>query len=448
MRPLLLTLLALVSAALVSAQSNPVPLVYQPLIPTSVAPRDSAFVLNVQGFGFVPGAVVQWNGQAVRTRFVSSSMLEAKIPAGAAIKPGTAAITVSNPGTGAASNVIYFTVRQPSARVNVKQDRMFTAGSGEAVVGDFNGDNILDIAVPTSAGTVDVYLGKGGGSFAPPIHNPSTPTPGPLLVGDFNGDGKLDIAVSGAPSGCPYGETTSVMLGNGDGTLTLTSGAICGVAQAAADLNADGKLDLIIAGTNGETASTDVYLGNGDGTFNPNGLVIFANIISLDAPIAMGDFNDDGKLDLAFGNFDFNGSVGVFLGNGDGTFQNPVLHATQFGGTAAVAADVDGDGSLDIVTSGVSVLRGHGNGTFTEDGGVSVSSQSNYLAVADVNGDGKLDLWVSSGSTGSDLLLGNGNGTFQNPSLQLTQGTAPLWIGDFNRDGKLDLLSIDLFLQR
>lgn len=431
------------------AQSNRVPLINQPLVPASVQPGSPTFRLTVNGNGFAPSAVVRVNGKALRTKFVSRESLEASVPAKAVVKPGTLSVTVLNPGA-PASNVVYLTVRTSSSKVVMQPDRSSSA-VGWAVVGDFNGDGRLDIAVANkSTSTVDVYLGKGEGKFAAPIQNPAPASPGQLLVGDFNGDGKLDVAVTGFSKTCSSTDTTSVMLGSGDGTLTLLpSSTLCDAVEGTADFNGDGKLDLILTGTNGETSETMVYLGNGDGTFNPNGLGNFGYFDG--ATVAIGDFNGDGKLDLAFPAANGEAYVSVWLGNGDGTFKTGVSYSTLFASFSAIAADVNGDGKLDIVTGGVSVLLGNGDGTFTSDGGMFAGNgEGTFLTVGDFNGDGKLDMVVNDVSNDLFILLGNGDGTFQSPLSLSTLGGQlfGLVTGDFNDDGKLDLVGGYIFFQQ
>src|SRR5580658_5406494 len=120
-RTSLVLLLVLLAGAVVLAQSNPVPLIYTPLSPSGVRPGHAAFTLTVGGTGFVPGAVVKANGVSLKTKFISGSRLKAEVPAKAVAKAGTGAITVVNPGS-IASNVIYFSVRNPSSTVTVTMD--------------------------------------------------------------------------------------------------------------------------------------------------------------------------------------------------------------------------------------------------------------------------------------------------------------------------------------
>jgi len=158
-------------------------------------------------------------------------------------------------------------------------------------------------------------------------------------------------------------------------------------------------------------------------------------------PIAMGDFNGDGRPDLVVG--DYNGSnVSVLLGNGDGTFQAPVPYSVQPGPISLVVADFNDDGKADLAVAGysggISILIGNGDGTFQP--AVTVESLGGLLslAVADFNGDGKADLATCS-STNVAILLGNGDGTFGEPSNTVVSSADAIVVGDFNGDGKPDV---------
>ena len=171
-------------------------------------------------------------------------------------------------------------------------------------------------------------------------------------------------------------------------------------------------------------------------------------------PMATGDFNGDGKLDLAVIGADSN-DVAVLLGNGDGTFQPPVLYAAGSDLSSIVAGDFNGDGKLDLAvtdsgTNEVSILLGNGDGTFQPPITDAVGSGPDAMVAGDFNGDGKLDLAVADGGSNQvSVLLGNGDGTFQ-AGEQLAVGFDPDGIvaGDFNSDGHLDLAVIDRYCGR
>jgi hypothetical protein len=163
------------------------------------------------------------------------------------------------------------------------------------------------------------------------------------------------------------------------------------------------------------------------------------------ASVAVGDFNGDGKLDLAVANSASN-NVSVLLGNGDGTFQAAVNYAVGTNPASVAVGDLNGDGKLDLAvanigSNNVSVLLGNGDGTFKAAVNYAVGSSPYSVAVGDFNGDGKLDLAVANpGSNNVSVLLGNGDGTFQT-AVNYAVGSYPysVAVGDFDGDGRMDL---------
>jgi hypothetical protein len=426
-------LLAAMTANLL-AQTNSVPLVNQPLVPASVPPGNKAFTLVVNGAGFSADAVLKWNGSPRVTQVLSSSSLTAKIKAADVLHFGTASVTVLNPAPGGGtSNVVYFPVRFAWSSVAMDADPNFS-GAGIPVAGDFNNDGNQDVVTIESiqgGSRFSVYFGNGNGKFLSPIQT-TVKKVSPLyaLTADFNGDGKLDLAL------VEHGGKFIVFLGDGKGKFKNIPGFRGGNWYTIADLNGDGKLDLISMGFDDEDDGRVLtFFGNGDGTFQ-SGTQIgpFLSCSNIGYP-AIGDFNGDGIPDVAFSNCN---SVFVFLNNGDGTFQASGSFPITNASFSVIAADVNGDGKLDLVTDGVSVLLGKGDGTFTNDGGVSVPGGGSLdFAVVDFNGDSKPDVLIP-GPQGLQILFGKGNGTFQEPLT--TVAVSQFGIGDFNKDGTLDLV--------
>ena len=255
-----------------------------------------------------------------------------------------------------------------------------TGPSARAVaVGEFNGDGKQDVATRNTdghgLGSVSVLLGNGDGTFRAKVDYPTGGSGTDVAVGDFNGDGKQDLATS-SPSG-----NVSVLLGNGDGTFRakVDSVGAVGGTLAVGDFNGDGKQDLVVANDLMSNWTASVLLGKADGTFNakvdyPTG--------PGPADVAVGDFNGDGKQDLATANglFDFGGdTVDVLLGKGDGTFAGAITYATGLMPRSVAVADFNGDGKQDLVTANVdggdvSVLGGVGDGTFAGAAAFSVGS--------------------------------------------------------------------------
>jgi hypothetical protein len=312
------------------------------------------------------------------------------------------------------------------------------------VAADFNGDGKIDLAtISTNDSAVAILLGRGDGSFEVQALIPVAPTPTLLAAGDVNGDGKIDLITC---NNNYSGTTITVLVSKGDGTFTqVQSQAPNSVTSlAVGDFNRDGKLDAI------ETVYGGLYLslGNGDGSFQ-NGVQISNAPNVYGQGLLVGDFNHDSKLDIGLP------GISVMLGNGDGTFQNPVLSPTS--STPMAVVDVNGDGELDLAamtnSGAVAVLLGDGTGSFMDLQSVALASTPYSVSAAvaaDFNGDGKLDMAVAEGGYPNGQVsveLGKGNGTFQQPivSALSTTATSPylMLTGDFNGDGKSDLVVLD-----
>jgi hypothetical protein len=342
-------------------------------------------------------------------------------------------------------------------------------------VADFNGDGKLDIVVadygnPSTGdnGGVSILLGNGDGTFKPPQFFSAGKNPNSVAVGDFNNDGKQDLLLTnfGDRSSGGNGNLT-LLLGNGDGTfqspITLTAGREP-FQLAVGDFNNDGRLDFAVTDV---SAGVYVFIGNGDGTFLTPALLSSGN---NPVAIAVADFNRDGKLDLAVTGFpgaDSGGStIGIMLGNGDGTFATavdyPVLE--DRGPTSIAAGDLTGDGKTDLAVttyscafglcgSVTSTMLGNGDGTFQPVQTVwfekSLGGNLTPLSIhiADLSGNGKADLLQIAFDSGASLAVfpGNGDGTFQGILFFAADaGPIDLAIGDFNGDGKPDIVVANL----
>jgi len=321
--------------------------------------------------------------------------------------------------------------------------------------------------------------------FLPPVtYGSGGLAPNSVAVADVNGDGKPDIVVGNCAStssaDCGDGDgVVGVLLGNGDGTfrsaVTFSSGGSYVRALAVADVNGDSRPDVVVtncapsgAGACAARGLVGVLLGNGDGTFQP--AVTYDSGGWGPGQVAVADVNGDGKPDLLVGNcgssacFVDHQKVGVLLGNGDGTFQPAVTYDS--GGRypdGIAAADVNGDGKVDLIAvnvidTSVGVLLGHGDGTFGMATIFSTGTHSDAysVAVADVNSDGQPDILVSNCSLGNtcgggfgivSVLLGNGNGIFQPAVTYQTGGeeALSLAVADVNGDGKPDIVATNSY---
>ncbi len=463
------TLVVVVAFSVLTLAANPVPLVNISLSPAAAAPGSAAFSLTVTGTGFVPGATVNWNNSTRTTAFVSSSKLTATIAAADVAKTGTANVTVVNPAPGGgASNTAFLPVAYSTPNIAISSRTSYKSGfySRSVAVADINGDSFLDIA---SAGygctCVSRFFGNGSGGFQVQKDMLAGGDPVAIAIADVNGDGIPDLLIAGSLGA---GGLLSVLLGTGHGAFEshvdyTSSEALNNLVLA--DINGDGNLDAV-ASTGGSAGSGDlvVFFGAGNGTFMAG--VTIANSHGVINP-QFGDFNGDGILDIA-GVADLFAYGVVMLGNGDGTFQAPVIIDNNTSTvTYVIPADLNGDGKLDLVaTTNLSavttldVFLGNGNGAFIHKQDLLVQTQGNTnIVLGDFNGDGNLDALLNdpSGVAPNDLVLGNGDGTFQPDFLLGTTAEENMVAaGDFNRDGRLDLAAvptefnrnIDTYLQR
>ncbi|WP_322647924.1 FG-GAP-like repeat-containing protein [Nostoc sp. ChiVER01] len=379
----------------------------------------------------------------------------------------------------------------------------FTVGSviNSVTVGDFNGDGKLDLAM-ANGNTVSVLVGNGTGSFATATNFTVGSNASSVTVGDFNGDGKLDLAAANVSSNnvsvllnttpkISITAGTSPKEGVTDGTFTISLDTPAPVGGLVVNFNTTGTATAttdytLAAGTNitdvtantftiaaGQTTATLTVKAIADGVSDPNETVtvnleaspdyiLGANSTANFQPatnfsvgtspfsVAVGDFNGDGKLDLAAANRDSN-NVSVLLGNGSGSFATATNFSVGNNPISVRVGDFNGDGKLDLAAANingnnVSVLLGDGSGNFATATNFSVGTSPISVRVGDFNGDGKLDLAAANiDSNNVSVLLGNGSGSFAT-ATNFSVGTNPrsVTVGDFNGDGKLDLAAANI----
>lgn len=312
--------------------------------------------------------------------------------------------------------------------------------------GDLNGDGADDLVTVNGAGTAAVLLNRKTGLFQTPTLLPAGTTPTSVLLADVTGDQKLDVLAANASS-------LVVFRGKGDGTFPTATHT--GVGQFIDDMvigSFGGSQRVALLG--GSSEKLLVLKSNGNGSF--------ATPVSLDVPTSPGamtveDFNRDGRPDLVLSHAttctqasDSCESVGVMLGNSDGTFQ--AQHFTHVEGTprGLVAANLDTDVNPDLVvadTAGnrVLVFRGQGDGSFLlTPTAYAAGNRPQQLALADIDRDGVKDLLaVNSGGNQVSLYLGQISGTFSQQVLLTAfpqgEGLQGMTVADFDKDGARDL---------
>jgi uncharacterized protein (TIGR03437 family) len=350
----------------------------------------------------------------------------------------------------------------PGSPMTVNQDPCCVA------VGDFNGDGIPDLAVLSpSTSTVTILLGIGDGTFRmlpSGTGNISVgDVPVSIAVADFNGDGMLDLAI--ASQNQVSGNNIFILTGNGDGTFAPATQANefpVGTSPSfilAADLADDGYPDLAVTDLTGGTITVLRNNSLGPGTFDILPAVPVGN-----SPFSIAVNKLNGSIYMAVANR-FDGTVSLLKNTGEGYFTVtntiPVIspnpdNLTPYP-TAVVLADFNGDGLPDIATANqgtnnITVLLSNRFGTYTSATGSPFSAGPGNvgaigLVAADFNNDGTLDLAAVSGTDSTlTILLGNGQGVFTAAAgTPPSPGPAPfgMAVGDFNLDGKLDLVIAD-----
>jgi hypothetical protein len=348
--------------------------------------------------------------------------------------------------------------------------------SGVSLSGDFNGDGKKDLVTQVNSGTqgsptysIAVVLSNGDGTFQAPVLTPipSNESCSSIVVGDVNGDGKDDIVVINQ-SACSGNSTSSidVLIGSGNGSFTaahhydVTSTNLPGGTLA--DITGDGKLDLVVV-DQASPANVWTLLGNGDGTFQTPTSVALSGESGNGA--AFTDLNGDGLLDLVEMDFSTN-KLTTYLATSPTTYANAVSYDTSdavYDACSLTAGDLTGDGKAEIVNANcrdntLTVYVNNGDGTFQTGvyyaGGLSAPNGTTAdlypaaISIADVNGDGKADIIsINDDSADVTILLGNGDGTVNVPSIGYAVGGfpgQPAIVGDFNGDGNVDLVVSDL----
>lgn len=300
-------------------------------------------------------------------------------------------------------------------------------GPSGIVSGDFDRDGVIDLAVSSSLDhTVSVLRGLGGGHFAPKVDYPAYGEG--LAVADLDHDGKLDLVAGDV-----------MLIGNDDGSFQTgaTIPGLAGGTVATGDFDGDGNPDVANA-----NSALQVVRGLGDRTFGP------AKSYALDATavtLIASDLNHDGKLDVIVGSVGF---VDVFLGHGDGTFDGKLSYPLATTGRIAVG-DVSGDGVPDLVMPGVqaAILPGMGNGSFGAAQMIATQTPTDieHVALIDLDHDGVLDIVLGDGDY-AEIVHSDGHGTYAvAPALYSEPRQPRAWLAaDLDGDGQPDLAQVGL----
>jgi len=339
---------------------------------------------------------------------------------------------------------------------------VFTVGNSPrgTVIGDFNGDTTPDLAVLNNGwNSVSILRGTGSGDLQSMFVTGGSTfgtdgSPLAIAMADVNGDGRPDLVVANGNYNEtePFPHSVTVLIGQGngafDGTRWETSfpGSAPPNSVALADMNLDGWPDIITASPGQVNSLVSVLLGNGNGTFQPPINHVFGSEISV-VSVAVINADTDGFPDVVVANFGTSTAL-VLRGNGDGTLQVPLSFTTPQRPTSIAAGDLDGDGRPDIVTahgqsSHFHVLRGIGDGTFQPFGTFTTGAGCRFATVADLDRDGRPDV-IAANATANTVTVFRNTSPFDHAAV-VPSGTAPyaLISSDVNGDGAPDVISVD-----
>ncbi len=326
---------------------------------------------------------------------------------------------------------------------------------------DVDGDNDVDLAVACDAvGAVMLLRNNGNGTFAAPVSIPVGPQPDDIAAGDLNGDGRPDLVVAHQEY------RVSVLINNGTGGFTpatgydnLTSGTNWAgpllPCVALADVDRDGKLDVLYGNTrtwDGDTGRVVQLRNMGGGTLARSADVPMVTYTAGPTDIVAADMNGDGAPDILAASYDGRASDGVciMMNNGSGAFGPATLYPAGQSTIGIAAADVNGDGKLDVLTaddySNALIVRlNPGTGVFRIIPEDFAGSAQTYQDAADIDGDGDLDMFTSGPHPSADegaIMRNNGAGRFTSRTVINNgfDGVAAGVLRDLNGDGKPDLL--------
>lgn len=337
-----------------------------------------------------------------------------------------------------------------AADITFSEPVEYSAGESpnDKSLGDWNGDGVIDIAQtnfgggPTS-GDVSVFMGLGGGEFASEVRYEANDKPGAIDNYDVNNDGHMDLIVGNVDS-----NDISILLNAGDGTFSKQTDYHAGLFPGAVrmiDLDMDGNTD-IVAGVALRRGSNDgeiiILKGNGDGTFATRQKLV-AGHRSLGV---IDDFDGDGDLDLAVKQFEGGNAINVHLRGDDGIYGDPVSLSPVGRPISVTGADFNNDGIIDLASSNdrgseVSIFLGIGDGMFQNATVFEAGNAPNGIRAEDLDLDGDTDIIVFNSNSRFNILVNDGLGGFDSRiTTSLSVGTRGIQVADLNEDAKPDLI--------
>lgn len=327
----------------------------------------------------------------------------------------------------------------------------------QIATGDLNADGRMDVvsvgnwaAFSGAYGSVNVSLGQADGSVK--ITNNYSAANNrfhsPQLI-DLTGDGKLDLLVGDSTGG-----TVQVLRGQGDGKFVWHSSMSVGRNDSlvVSDFNRDGHMDAAVLSPNGPASRLQILLGNGNGSFRVGQITNLPGDIHTAGSLAVGDVNRDGQPDVLVAR-PISNSIITMLGRSDGTFQTgSTISMANPGGMAL--SDLNGDGNVDLAVARpsqntVAIFQGDGRGSFSTSRELAVGTSPRTVLLSDLNADGFKDVIVANSNSGNVTVWeGRASGGFDGrrdfsagpSSLGRKLLPTSLALGDFNRDGRMDLV--------
>ncbi|MBT1699033.1 VCBS repeat-containing protein [Fulvivirgaceae bacterium PWU4] len=314
-----------------------------------------------------------------------------------------------------------------------------SAGSDDDIdVADLNNDGAMDIHTSST-----YIMNNGTGTFTTPVAliNP----PGEeMTTGDVNNDGNLDLVQTDYNAHYP---NTRIYLGDGTGTFTMLAKFetyIYALGLQVLDVNNDGKMDIVGVGTDGSLRRADILIGDGTGYFDS---VIKYPTAANPVDMVKGDFNEDGKIDVALCHYAGGSNVSVYLGQGQGRFGKPATYAASQFPRQIITLDYNKDTHADLVTlnegtsAAISIFTGNGAGQFTLLTSFGVTANFGRITAADFNNDTHTDLVVSGGTAANviSLITGTGSGFNAPVTINMSAKIYDVKAADFDGNGNQDV---------